>query len=156
MVAFLLFYHDVLLASNELVVGIVAPDTILGDLGPCLSLLDPSSGLRPPDTVEVLERNSGDVLDALDCVASVALLHDVVGIELRLDVGSRGSRAEEAVSGNSEALLKPLDRSDVSAVKRAGLRTVNDVLDDSRELRLLSDTHAQRNAPREIGRASCR
>src|SRR5690606_34626254 len=118
MVALLLFYHDVLLASNELVVGIVAPDTILGDLGPCLSLLDPSSGLRPPDTVEVLERDSGNVLDQLDCVSAVALLHDVVAIELRLDVGSHGFRAGDAVNGNSEAPLKPLDRSDVSAVER--------------------------------------
>src|SRR5690606_9657487 len=147
----LLLCHDVLLASNELVVGIVAPDTILGDLGPRLSLLDPSSGLRPPDTVEVLERNSGDVLDQLDCVSAVALLHDVAAIELRLDVGSRASRAEEAVNGNSEAPLKPLRRSDVSAVERTGMRTVDDVLDDSRELRLLSDTHAQRNAPRSVG-----
>src|SRR5690606_8937183 len=89
--------------------------------------------------------------DQLDCVSAVALLHDVVAIELRLDVGSRGSRPEEAVNGNSEAPLKPLDRSDVSAVERTGLRTVDDVLDDSRELRLLSDTHAQRNAPRSVG-----
>src|SRR5690606_27068237 len=72
------------------------------------------------------------------------------------EVGSCSTGTEEAICRLAQGLLKSLDRSDITGVERAGLRTVQDVLNNPSQVCALTSPEAQWHLPGRVGGGWCR
>src|SRR5690606_22116442 len=130
-------------SSNDCLSSTCSHHTVHSDLAPVLCLLGVGQSHGSEVIVGVLGGKPCDVLPETHSIATRATPQS----SLAGEVGSCSTGTEEAICRLAQGLLKSLDRSDITGVERAGLRTVQDVLNNPSQVCALTSPEAQWDLP---------